>query len=854
MCAGTIPLERLLDIWRHERTIAPNIVYWKIDEARPSHLAGFPENFHPLLIKALERRNIRQLYTHQLESWQSVHEGKNVVIVTGTASGKTLCYNLPVLDDCIRNGDAAALYLFPTKALTQDQFESINNLIAHLRNSAHESGAAAPDIQVGIYDGDTPLNQRSMIRSKVRLLMTNPDMLHMGILPHHTLWAHFLRNLRYVIIDEVHLYRGVFGSHIANLIRRLKRVVNFYGVYPQFIMTSATIANPVELCQRLIEAPVEMVVRDGSPRGPRHFLLYNPPVVHQQLGIRRSAQVESARLADDLLAYGVQTLLFARARRSVELLLRSLQQQQSGQDNEVHGYRSGYLAEERRYVERSLRQGQTRAVVATNALELGVDIGSAGAVILVGYPGTIAATRQQAGRAGRRLETSLAVLVASGGPLDQYLMRHPEYIFDQSPEQALINPDNLLILLQHLRCAAFELPFRKGDHFGNVPAQLFEHLLDFLAEEGVLHSTGERYFWMADQYPANQVSLRSASGSTVILQVEENGAFATVGEIDEESATWMVHPQAVYIHEGKTFLVQELSLDERKAQLQAVDVDFYTEPRKDVTMINLGTLAQTEVSGGSKSYGEIQVTTQVIGYRRIRWHTHEILMENTLVMPPTQLRTIGYWFTFSDEFIDRLRHLGVWKSDPIHYGPNWVSQRDLARQRDGFRCQMCGALEINQSHHVHHKVPFRNFLSYIQANQLDNLITLCAPCHKKAELVVRMRSGMAGMSYVMHNIAPLFLMCDIGDLGVHFDYESALANGKPTIVLYDLLPAGIGLSEAIYQIHDELIQRCCDLVAGCECLDGCPGCVGPAGEQGIGGKLEALALLSILAGKDPPAG
>ncbi|MEN4099657.1 MAG: DEAD/DEAH box helicase [Anaerolineaceae bacterium] len=854
MCAGTIPLERLLDIWRNERTIAPNIVYWKVDAARPSQLTGFPENLHPLLVEALEQRNIRQLYTHQLESWQVVRDGKNVVIVTGTASGKTLCYNLPVLDECIRNGDATALYLFPTKALTQDQFESLNSLIANLKNCAHERGAAAPDIPVGIYDGDTPLNQRAIIRSKVRLLMSNPDMLHMGILPHHTLWARFLRNLRYIIIDEVHLYRGVFGSHIANLIRRLKRVVNFYGVYPQFMLTSATIANPVELCERLIEAPVEMVVRDGSPRGPRHFLLYNPPVIHQQLRIRRSAQVESARLADDLLAYGVQTLLFARARRSVELLLRSLQQQQSGQDNEVHGYRSGYLAEERRYVERSLRLGQTRAVVATNALELGVDIGSAGAVILVGYPGSIAATRQQAGRAGRRLETSLAVLVASGGPLDQYLMRHPEYIFDQSPEQALINPDNLLILLQHLRCAAFELPFRKGDHFGGVPEQLFEHLLNFLAEEGVLHPSGERYFWMADQYPANQVSLRSASGSTVILQVEDNGAFATVGEIDEESATWMVHPQAVYIHEGKTFLVQELSLDERKAQLQAVDVDFYTEPRKDVTIINLGTLAQAEVSGGLKSYGEIQVTTQVIGYRRIRWHTHEILMENPLDMLPTQLRTIGYWFTFSEEFIDRLRLLGVWKSDQIHYGPNWVSQRDMARQRDGFRCQMCGALEINQSHHVHHKVPFRNFLSFVQANQLDNLITLCAPCHKKAELVVRMRSGMAGMSYVMHNIAPLFLMCDIGDLGVHFDYELALADGKPTIVLYDLLPAGIGLSEAIYQIHDELILRCCDLVESCDCLDGCPGCVGPAGEHGIGGKLETLALLSILAGKNPPAG
>jgi DEAD/DEAH box helicase domain-containing protein len=847
------PLERLLGIWRGERTIAPNILHWVTERARPAQFASFPPDLHPLLVKTLEARDIRQLYTHQLESWQLTEMGKNVVVVTGTASGKTLCYNLPVLNDALRSEESTSLYLFPTKALTQDQKEGAVGLIDDLQRKAHAEGLSVPAIPAAIYDGDTPTSQRAGIRSNARLLMTNPDMLHMGILPHHTLWACYLRSLRFVIIDEVHIYRGVFGSHIANLIRRLKRVANFYGAYPQFILTSATIANPVELCERLIEMPVEMISNDGSPRGPRHFILYNPPIIQQQLGIRRSAQSESVRLADDLLSYGVQTLLFARARRSVELLLRSMQQHGT-QGNEIHGYRSGYLAQERRYIERSLRQGQTRAVVTTNALELGIDIGSAGAVILVGYPGTIAATRQQSGRAGRRQESALAVLVASGGPLDQYLMRHPEYIFDRSPERALINPDNLLILLQHLRCAAFELPFRKGDRFGSVEAALFENLLAYLEQEGLLHFSGERYFWMADQYPANHMSLRSASGNTIILQAEDDGSFTTVGEVDEESATWMVHPQAIYIHEGKTYQVNQLSLEEKKAQLQAVDVDYYTEPRKNVSIIDLDTLGSAEVAGGLINYGEIQVTTQVIGYRRIRWHTHEILMENQLEMPPTQLRTIGYWLSLSDESVDRLRDLGAWKGDPNNYGPNWLRQRDLARQRDGFRCQLCGALEINKNHHVHHKVPFRNFTSFVQANHIDNLVTLCAPCHKKAELVVRMRSGLGGLSYAMHNIAPLFLMCDIGDLGVHFEHEAPLAGGKPAVVLFDLLPAGVGLSETLYQVHDDLMLRCYDLVETCECSDGCPGCVGPSGENGISGKLETLTLLGVLTGKILPVG
>jgi DEAD/DEAH box helicase domain-containing protein len=845
------PLERLLSLWRTEKTISSNIVEWHVDSARPASYGEFPAGLHPAITAALQQRGIVSLYSHQCESWERVSRGENIVAITGTASGKTLCYNLPVLNTCLRNSDATALYLFPTKALAQDQKEGLHDFINDIRSNFQkiEPGLDCPDLLAAIYDGDTPSAHRSTIRTKARILLTNPDMLHIGILPHHTLWSEFFRNLKYIAIDEVHIYRGVFGSHIANVIRRLKRIARFYGANPQFILTSATIANPGSLSEKLVEAPVQIVANDGSPRGPRHFLLYNPPIVDKDLGIRRGSNAESVRLAGDLLAYGVQTLMFARTRCTVELILTNLQYRQAGQENEVHGYRSGYLPAERRAIERSLRSGDTRAVVSTNALELGVDIGGADAVILVGYPGTIAASRQQAGRAGRRQETSLAVLVASAGPLDQYLMQHPEYLFENSPEQALINPDNLLILLQHLRCAAFELPFRLGECFGTVSAELFKDLMAFLEQSNILHKTGDRYFWMSDEYPANTISLRSASNDPVLLQVEEDGVLSTVGEVDKESASWMVHPHAIYIHEGKTYQVDHLSLEESKARLSAIQVDYYTEPRKDVQIEKLSMLREEVVPAGSKNYGEILVTSQVVGYRKMRWFSHEVLAENPIEMPPSHLRTVAYWVSLNEESLNALRDMGLWKNDPNNYGPNWHIQRSQALQRDRYKCQLCGVLEGTPGHHVHHIVPFRQFTSWIQANQLQNLVTLCPSCHKKAELSVRMRSGLSGLVYTLHHMAPLFLMCDGGDLGYHADPESSLADGAPVAVLYDQLPAGIGLSDTLYDMHQGLMDRCYELVNSCPCKDGCPGCVGPAGENGISGKLETLALLALFCGK-----
>jgi DEAD/DEAH box helicase domain-containing protein len=838
-------LPKLLEIWRNEPTIAANIVQWHTEMEHPAHWVAFPAWIHPTLETAAKNKGIEFLYSHQLESWQALQNQEDVVIVTETASGKTLCYNLPVIDAILKAPKTRALYIYPTKALAYDQQKVLEELLKSVSISTSPN-AQDQRISAAVYDGDTPSHKRSTIRAQAQILLTNPDMLHTGILPHHTLWADFLRGLRYIVIDEIHTYRGVFGSHIANLIRRLKRILRFYGAHPQFILTSATIANPAEHAARLIEEPVTLIADDGSPHGSRHFLIYNPPVIDPHLGIRRSASQESIRLASDLLNYQVQTLIFGRARRTVEMLLKNFRHEQAGRENQIHAYRSGYLPGERRAIENGLKQGEIRAVVSTNALELGVDIGSMDAVLLIGYPGTIAATRQQAGRAGRRHGSSLAVLVASAGPLDQFLVKHPEFLFARSPERALINPDNPLILLQHLRCAAFELSFQEEDPFGSLDAVTIQEFLAFLTETGELHETGGRYFWMADAYPAGQISLRTASAQPVLLQAEIGERQVTVGMVDQPSACWMVHPEAIYLHEGQSFQVESLDLEKNIAHLAPVETDYYTEPQKEVTIEKLSVIEEEILQGCSKAWGEILVTTQVTGYRRIRWFTHETLGAGQVDLPPAQLRTTGFWLSVSQATVEKLRSQNLWKNDPNDYGPNWIVQRNRARERDQFTCQVCGAVEMGRSHHVHHKVPFRTFPSYLLANQLDNLITVCPSCHKRIELAVRMRSGLAGLSYVLNQLAPLFLMCDTTDLGSYADPEWPYADGAPTVVIYDKVPAGIGLSDSIYRVIRELVSRAHELVKTCECQDGCPSCIGPAGENGVGGKEETLALLSLL--------
>ena len=846
-----MPLASLLDFWKRDPETAPNLVAWQTLPPRPAQIHPFPEDLPAPIKQTLIAAGIHTLYSHQLDAWIHARASQNITLATGTASGKTLSYNLPVFATLLQNPNARALYLFPTKALAQDQLSNLQSLVTTLEL-----------INAAIYDGDTPSSARSAIRKNARIVLSNPDMLHTGILPHHTNWLDFFANLRFVVIDETHTYRGVFGSHVANVIRRLKRVANFYGANPQFILASATIGNPKELAERLIEEPVHLIDNDGSARGPRHFIIYNPPIVDEALGLRKSSLLEGVRLAQDLINSNVQSVVFARSRRSVEIILRYVQgdltpdsspesplidyKSLPSPQSMIRGYRSGYLPTQRREIEKGLREGTIKTVVATNALELGIDIGGLGAAILVGYPGTVASARQQAGRAGRGLESAAAIMIASASPLDQFLAHHPEYFFERSPEQALVNPDHLLILLEHLRCAMFELPFQKGEGFGTLSGEVIDEYLQFLLSNNEAHLSNEKYYWMADQYPAANISLRSASPQGVVLQTTIDDRPLTIGTVDGESALWMVHPGAIYLHEAQSFFVKDLNLEEHIAYLKPIESDYYTEPLQGTEVTVLSESAQAAVLGSEKKWGELQVTTQVTGFRKRRWYTHENLGEEPLELPPTDLMTTGYWVSLSEETVSRLREAGVWSNDPNDYGPDWSRIRDRVRARDKYTCQVCGAVETNRQHDVHHKTPFRAFTSYVEANRLENLTTLCPSCHHKVEQNVRMKSGLSGLAYVLGNLAPLFLMCDAGDLGTHVEPVENQTFGQPTVVLYDAIPAGIGFSQKLFEIHDELIARALELVSECPCADGCPSCVGPGGENGYGGKQEALEILKEL--------
>jgi DEAD/DEAH box helicase domain-containing protein len=843
-------MQRLLSQWRSEPSINSNIMAWHETPARPGKLTPFPPDLNPAIIRALKSNGIVQLYSHQVRAWELSQLGKHFIVVTGTASGKSLCYNLPVLNRLIGDSNARALYLFPTKALGQDQQNSLQSLLQSIHDEIiPERYSLAP----AIYDGDTPQHERAQIRTKARMIFSNPDMLHTGILPHHTLWVEFFTNLKLIVIDEVHTYRGVFGSHVANVIRRLVRIAKFYGSQPLFLLTSATIANPSALAQRLVGEDVVAIDDDGSIRGIQNFLIYNPPVINKELGLRKSPFQESIRLAEDLLARNIQTLIFSRSRPSVEILLSYLRNRISTSSgitaDQIRGYRSGYLPGQRRQIEKGLRDGSLRAVVATNALELGIDIGGIEAVIMVGFPGSIAATRQQAGRSGRGELPSLAILVATSDPVDQFLSAHPDFLINQSVESALIDPDNLLILLNHLRCAAFELPFKLDEGYGNVKTSSLAELLQFLIEKGDLHKSGDKFFWMADQYPAQQLSLRSSSTNSIILQLVselEETPPAVIGQVDYESALWMVHPEAIYIHDAEAFFVKSLDLEKRLASLKVASVDYYTQPRRETKVEILQKTNEQENQGVIRGFGDVKVITQVIGFKKVHWLTHEILGYGDLQLPPCELETCGYWIVLKDNLIDKLRNAGLWRNDLIDYGIDWPDQRALARARDGYQCQICGIPENGREHDVHHKTPFRSYENYQKANVLSNLITLCHTCHQKAEINVRVRSGLSGLGYVLGNISSLFLMCDIHDLGVHTEPQSILFSGLPTIIIYEGIPAGIGFSQHLFSIHPDLMTNAYDLVLNCKCVDGCPSCVGPGGENGLGGKNETLALLKAL--------
>ncbi|MCS6952149.1 MAG: DEAD/DEAH box helicase [Bryobacterales bacterium] len=608
--------------------------------------APFPNSLHPELAQALRSAGIERLYSHQAESLRRVGEGANVVVVTPTASGKTLCYNLPVLNRLLDEPDARAVYVFPTKALAEDQLHEFHSLVETI---------GAP-IRAFTYDGDTPQDARRAIRERANVVFTNPDMLHAGILPHHTRWAKLFENLRFVVIDELHACRGVYGSHVANVLRRLKRLCEFYGSRPQFICTSATIANPVELAETLTGEPFQLVDRNGAPRGERYVIFYNPPVVNRQLGIRRSYLQETRRVALEFLARNHQTLVFANSRLATEVLVTYLKDAAARMafgPNAVRGYRAGYLPRERRQIERELRDGAIRCVVATNALELGVDIGGLDAVVMAGYPGTIASTWQRAGRAGRRQSTSVAVLVASSTPVDQYVIEHPDYFFGQSPEEACINPDNLEILLNHLKCAAFELPLREGEKFG--PHEVAE-LCRFLEETGCLHRSGELWHWVSDTYPADAISLRAVTSDNFVV-VDITGEPAVIGEVSFPAALTTLHEKAIYLHEARQYQVEKFDYEARKAYVRRVECDYFTDAIDYTQVKILEEFDSRPIAGAKAAHGEVRVNRQVVGFKKIKFYTLENVGAGNLFMPEQEMHTTAFWLHFPAEFLARLGDL-----------------------------------------------------------------------------------------------------------------------------------------------------------------------------------------------------
>ncbi|HTT33599.1 MAG TPA: DEAD/DEAH box helicase [Methylomirabilota bacterium] len=769
--------------------------------AREAQWADFPVWVRPELAAAYTRKGIRRLYTHQAEAAEAVHAGKNVVIVTPTASGKTLCYNLPVLNAVLENSDTRALYLFPTKALAQDQLAELHDLSQRLNNS----------FGVFTYDGDTPADARKSIREKGHVVLTNPDMLHAGILPHHTRWTQLFENLRYIVLDELHTYRGVFGSHLCNVLRRLRRIARFYGRDPQFICCSATIANPGELAERLLESEVEVLNSNGAPAAEKIFVFYNPPVVNRALGIRRSYINESSRVAQEFLKHDLQTIVFANSRLHTELLLAYLQQanpQLPGKPETIRGYRGGYLPNERREIERGLREGKIRGVVSTSALELGIDVGSLDTAVMAGYPGTIAATWQRAGRAGRRSGSSCAVLVASSSPLDQFIVRHPDYFFGNTPEHAYIQPDNLEILINHLKCAAFELPIAPDEKFGNVDVP---DLCARLAEAGFLHLAGEHYHWTHEAYPADTISLRSVTSDNFVI-IDITGAPNVIAEIDFPSALVFVHEKAIYLHGGQQFHVEHLDFKERKAYVKQVDVDYYTDAIRYTQVRALeiaATARRTEsitlreekelneaqaASETSHSHGDVLVRSQVVGFKKIKFFTNENIGDGKLELPENEMHTTSYWITLKRPLLESL--------------PFSVSER---------------------------------------------------------------QSGMFGLLHALESVATLLLMCDARDLGTAIgenppspesvdlseatDFNPPSPNlqpqrefFEPNLYLYDAYPGGIGFSEPLFHAHELLVQKTRELIAACECENGCPSCVGPTGDLAPRAKEAALAILDRLCG------
>ncbi len=636
-------LRQAIDQLKSDQRYNRNIIKWQTFPATEGSYKPFPAGLDKRLISILENKNIYRLFSHQVEAFELAEQGKDFVVVTPTASGKSMCYNLPVLNTLLKDDpEARALYLFPTKALSSDQ---VNELYGQVE-------ALDVDIKTYTFDGDTPSSARSAIRKAGHIVVTNPDMLHAGVLPHHTLWIKLFEKLRYIVIDELHHYRGVFGSHLANVLRRLRRLCEFYGSNPQFICCSATIGNPDELAEKITGRKMELIDKSGAPTGEKHFVLYNPPVVNTQLGIRASVIKEAARLATQFVTNGIQTITFARSRVRVEVLTRYIKDQMSARKLSpklICGYRGGYLPNERRAIERGLRDGTIKGVISTNALELGIDIGGLDVSIMAGYPGAVASTWQQAGRAGRKNDISLAILVASSAPLDQFLMNHPEYFFGKTPESGIIDPDNLILMVSHLKCAAFELPVKVDEKFGAAP---IEQIMEHLATERLVHRSNDQFHYTSETYPATDISLRSASPENFVI-MDKNDHGRIIGEIDEFTAPELIHPEAIYLHQTRQYQITELDWEGKRAYAVPVEVEYFTDSESKVSIKTLHTDGESE-SGIIRGWGDVAVTRVVVNYKKIRFNTHENVGWGRVNLPEQTVHTTSFWVSLPEQLTESL--------------------------------------------------------------------------------------------------------------------------------------------------------------------------------------------------------
>lgn len=759
--------------WRASESLTENFVYDTTQEPKEARYAPIPQGLHPDVVSALSARKMSQLYCHQSLAFEAVRAKKHIVVATPTASGKSLCYNLPVVDALARRPSVRALYMFPTKALARDQEHALAQLM-------REVGLRHP---VATYDGDTPSDVRRVAKEQGGVIMTNPDMLHSGILPHHTGWARFFSALEFVIIDELHMFRGVFGSHLANVLRRLKRLATFYGSSPTFIFASATIGNAGEHASRMLGEPVAVVDDNGAPQGRRHVMVYNPPVVNPELGLRASNVKTTVKLALDLVRAEVPTLIFGQTRHAVEVMLKYLRDRLDAthiRPEQIQSYRGGYLPETRRKIEAGLRAGEILCVVATNALELGIDIGSLDAVLCAGYPGSIAGMWQRFGRGGRRGGDSVAVLITSSAPIDQFFAIAPEQLVAAPIERARIDPNNIEILVQHLKCAAFELPFQSTDSFGDLSAESISEGLNYLVEHQVVHpveAQGVKTFhWAAQSYPANNTSLRQIGWDNfVIIERDKN---KTIAEMDWRSTHTMLHEQAIYQHAGDQYQVEFLDYENRKAFVRHVEPDYYTDA---MTHLKVTALDEAETSSHpwpqaenvTAHFGEISLVERIVGFKKIKYHTHENVGFGEVNLPEMQMHTTALW------------------------------------------------LEIDKR----------------------LLASLTCP---RAEAIDALR-GIAQSLHVVAAVGLMVDPRDLGTSVEEGDQpreQGAFAAVDPRLYLFDRMPGGVGLAERAYNEREELMLRCMRLIEGCPCQAGCPTCVGPSA-TGLMGTRKALAILML---------